>query len=101
MKTLNELQKLVTEGLKLLEKEKGLLEGVVYASCNQRIVGRIVYTTHIPSNGLEEPKSDEDTGVSVEMWFEKDGKKLLGSGQEPNELSLNAIKRAIVKARRD
>src|SRR3989344_3824005 len=101
MKSLKDLQKTVNQGLALIKQDEDLIEGVVYASSNHRTVGRICYTRHIPSNGLQEPKSDEDFGVSVEIWFEKSGKKLLGFGQEPNDLSANAIKRAFEKAKRD
>ena len=65
----------------MVSREPHLLEAVVYASANRRTVGRLVYTSHVPCNGLEEPKSDEDYGVSVEIWFEKDGQKLVGFGQ--------------------
>lgn len=81
--------------------EPGLIEAEVYASANRRTVGRMVYTSHIPCNGLEEPKSDEDLGISVEIWFEKDGQKLVGAGHEPNDLSLDAVERALAKAKRD
>jgi len=101
MQNLKDLQKITKEGLKLLKKEKGLIEGVVYASSNDRIIGRLYYTTHLPSTGLEEPKSEGDFGVSVELWFEQDGKKLVGMGHEPNDLTLEGVKRAIEKAKRD
>src|SRR5256885_2477605 len=101
MQDLKTLQKITKDGLELLKKERGLIEGVVYASSNERVVGRINYTSHLPSNGLEEPKSDMDYGVSVEIWFEENGKKLLGMGHEPNDLTLDGVKRAIAKARRD
>src|SRR3990170_4332362 len=101
MKKLSDLKRIVKKGLQLIKQERNLIEGVVYASSNHRTVGRICYTTYIPSNGLQEPKSDEDFGVSVEIWFKKGNKKLLGFGQEPNDLSLNAIKRALEKAKRD
>lgn len=98
---LNTLKKVTQEGLELLKKEKGIIEGVVYASANERTIGRIVYMTHLPCSGLEEPKSDSDYGVCVEMWFEKGGKKLLGMGHEANDLTTEGVKRAIDKARRD
>ena len=101
MVDLKNLQQITKEGLELLKKEKGLIEGVVYASANERTIGRIVYTTHLPSSGLLEPKSDSDYGVSVEMWFEKNGKKLLGMGHEANDLSIDGVARAIEKVGRD
>ena len=101
MVTTNDLKNITKKGLEVLKKEEGLIEGVVYASANERTIGRIVYTSHLPSSGLEEPKSDMDFGVSIEIWFERDGKKLVGMGQETNELSVDAIIRALEKAKRD
>jgi PmbA protein len=100
---LKNLEKVVKEGLELLKQEKGLVEGVIYASANERTIGRIVYSTHLPSSGLAEPKSDSDFGVSVEMWFDDNNKKikrrLLGMGHEANDLTTDGVKRAIAKAR--
>ena len=102
------LEQVANDGLKILKKEDGLIEGVVYASANERIIGRIVYATHLPSAGLEEPKSDMDYGVSVELWFDlpagrqgKEGRRLIGMGHEPNDLTDDGIKRAIEKAKRN
>lgn len=101
MKKLEKLKQTVNKGLKKVKSQPGLIEGLVYASSNRRSVGRIVYTTHIPCNGLEEPKSDEDFGVCVELWFKSQGKRLVGFGHEPNDLSMAAVERAIAKAKRD
>jgi len=101
MISLKILKQITKDGLELLKKEEGLIEGVVYASANERTIGRIVYMTHLPCSGLAEPKSDEDFGVSVEMWFKKGKKRLLGMGHEANDLTLEGVKRAIAKARRD
>lgn len=101
MKKISELKKAVTEGLKLVKKHSGIIEAQVYASSNRRTVGRIAFMTHIPSNGLEEPKSDEDFGIAVEVWFQKGGKKLFGVGHEASDLSLDGVKRAFEKAVRD
>lgn len=101
MKSLKDLKRIVKQGLKQVRAQPGLIEGLVYASSNRRTVGRIVYTSHIPCNGLEEPKSDEDFGISVELWFKQGQKKLVGIGQEPSDLSVSAVHRAIEKAKRD
>src|SRR3989338_4699585 len=98
---LEKLKKIVNSGLKLVKQEEGVIEALVYASANHRTVGRIVYTTHIPCNGLEEPKSEEDCGIAVEIWFKKGNKKLIGFGHEPNDISLAGVKKALVKAKRD
>lgn len=98
---LEKLRQIVKSGLKLVKQEKGVIEALVYASANHRTVGRIVYTTHLPCNGLEEPKSEEDLGITVEIWFTKGNKKLVGFGHEPNDISLDGVKRALIKAKRD
>lgn len=101
MIALSKLNKIVNSGLDLVKQENGIIEALVYASANHRTVGRIVYTTHLPCNGLEEPKSEEDLGVAVEIWFKKGNKKLVGFGHEPNDISLAGVKRALEKAKRD
>lgn len=98
---LSKLQQIVKDGLKLVKQHPNLIEGLVYASANRRSVSRLAYTTHIPSNGLEEPKSDQDLGISVEVWIDRKGKRLVGIGHEPNDLSLPAVSRALKKAVRD
>ncbi|MBI5356464.1 hypothetical protein HZB78_02525 [Candidatus Collierbacteria bacterium] len=98
---LSKLKKVTKDGLKYVKSESGIIEALVYASVNHRTVGRIVYTTHLPCNGLEEPKSEEDCGIAVEIWFKKGNKKLVGFGHEPNEISLDGVKRALAKAKRD
>lgn len=95
------LKKTVKEGILFIKKQPNVIEGLVYASANRRSIGRLVYTTHIPCNGLEELKSDEDLGICVEIWINKGGKKLVGFGHEPNECSPAAVKRAFEKAKRD
>jgi len=101
MKRHSELIQIAKQGLTIIKSEPGILEGVVYASANRRTVGRLVYTTHIPCNGFEEPKSDEDLGICVEVWFTKNGKRYVGMGHEPSDISLNAVRQALVKAKRD
>ncbi len=101
MITLTNLQTTVERGLEKVRAIPGIIEGLVYASSNNRSVSRIAYTTHLPSNGLEEPKSDEDFGVCVELWYKKNGQQLVGIGHEPNDLSQPAVLRAISKAKRD
>jgi predicted Zn-dependent protease len=101
MINMKKLSYTVNKGLKIIKRVPNLIEGVVYASSNRRSVARIVYTTHIPCNGLEELKSDEDLGVSVELWFKRGNKKYIGFGHETNDLNSKAINIAIEKALRD
>ncbi len=98
MKPLNELKAAVEQGLRWIEKRRGVREAEVYASANNLAVLRICYATNVPSNGLEEPKSLDDFGLSARVVF-KDGK--VGFGKEDSALDQRAIKNVFLKAERN
>ena len=95
MITINELKKITQDGTRFLEKKQGVKEVEVFASANVLNVLRIAYCSNIPSNGLEEPKSIEDFGLSVRVLF-SNGKT--GFGKENSSLSMEAVKKAFEKA---
>lgn len=99
MHGLAKLKSVVREGLLILGKDKSLIEGTVYASANRRVVGRLVYTHHFPCQGLQEPKSDDDFGLSVQGYFNRNGKKVVGFGHVANDVSTEAVRRALERAR--
>ncbi len=99
MMSLRKMKSTVREGLRILKRDPSLIEGTVYASANRRVVGRLVYTHHFPCQGLQEPKSDDDFGVSVQGYFRHGGKEVVGFGHIANDLSLNALKRALERAK--
>lgn len=99
MLSLAKLKRTVAEGLAILRRDKFLIEGTIYASANRRVVGRIVYTHHFPCQGLQEPKSDDDFGVAVQGYFRRGGKKVVGFGHVANDVSTDAIRRALERAR--
>lgn len=98
MRELNELKSVVEDGLKFLEKQKEVKETEVFASSNYLNVQRICYATNVPSNALEEPKSQENFGLSVRILF-NDGK--IGFGKMDSELNLAGVKAAFEKAKRN
>ena len=71
---LKEMQDIARDGIKLLEKKKGVKQAEVFVSNNYLRVMRICFSTNIPNNALEEPKSIEDFGLSVRVFF--DNKKI-------------------------
>jgi len=99
MFSLTKLKRAVVEGLTIIERDKALIEGTVYASANRRVVGRLVYTHHFPCQGLQEPKSDDDLGVSVQGYFNVRGRKMVGFGHVANDVSPAAVERALGRAR--
>src|SRR3990167_2435732 len=83
------------ELLEYAEKQKDVKEAEAYVSCNRLNVYRLAYHSKIPSNGLEEPKSDENFGLSLRILF-KDGK--YGMGTSDSNLSKEGFREAYSKA---
>ncbi len=84
--------------LAFAEKQGEVKQAEAYVSSNRLNVYRIAYHSKIPSNALEEPKSDEGFGLSLRILF-KDGK--YGMGSCDSNLSKNGFREAFEKASRD
>ena len=87
---LSELEKGVREGLAYLKAQEDVEEGEVFVAANGVLLARLNYTSHIPCNGVEEPKSVENYGVGVQAVFKADGEKLrrIGFGSETSDISI-------------
>src|SRR3972149_1099101 len=66
---LSQLEKAVREGLAYLRGQEDVVEGEVYTAANGVLLTRLNYTSHIPCNGVEEPKSVVNYGVGVQAAF--------------------------------
>src|SRR5207245_2695255 len=75
----------------------GVSEVEVFVSANGALLTRLNYTSHVPCNGVEEPKSVESYGLGLQVVF--DGRRV-GFGSEPSDLSQAGVERAFDKARR-
>lgn len=96
---LSTLRKATRDALAYASAQPDIAEVEVFASANTNLTVRINYTSHIPSNGVEEPKSMEAYGLGLRVAFKSaDGLKS-GFGSEPTDLSLNGVARALEKAR--
>ncbi len=73
----------------------------LFASADANLTVRLNYTSHIPSNGLEEPKSAESFGLGLLIVFRSgsEEERRTGFGSEPNDLSLEGARSALHKAR--
>ncbi|MFH1390788.1 MAG: TldD/PmbA family protein [Candidatus Diapherotrites archaeon] len=91
----SDIKKTAKELLEFAEKKEGVKEVEAYVSCNSLNVYRIVYHSGIPSNGLEEPKSEENFGLSLRILF-NDGK--FGFGSSDSDLSRKGFDEAFGKA---
>jgi len=95
-----DLTRTVREALARLSERPGVREVEVFAGLNRSLLTRLNYTSHIPCNGVEEPKSTEMSGLGVHAVFDgPDGKPLVGFGSEPSDLTPDGALRALDKAR--
>jgi PmbA protein len=99
MLSLTDLKSSVQRAIRLIAHTKDVREAEVYASSTGQLICRLNYTSQIPCNGVEEPKSSEHFGVSVRAVFNGAGAPRIGFGSEARDLSLKGIQRAIEKAR--
>ncbi len=96
------LNRVVREGLEYLRSQPDLAEAEVFAGSEAALLCRLNYTAHIPSNGVEEPKSTVSSGVGVLAVFRPASSgetRLIGYGSEPEDLSVEGVRRALEKAR--
>ena len=100
MPTISELRTAVERALAAVSAEPDVREVEVFAAFNRSLLARLNYTSHIPCNGVEEPKSTEMYGLGLQVAFASAGGIAIGFGSEPSDLGLDGVRRALNKARR-
>ncbi len=93
------LARAVREALAFVRAQDGVREAEVFAADNRTLLTRLNYTSHIPCNGVEEPKSAETYGIGIQVALDSPEGILLGFGSEPSDLSTAGVARALAKAR--
>jgi predicted Zn-dependent protease len=71
----------------------------VFAASNASLLARLCYTSHIPSNGVEEPKSRETHGLGVRLVLDAPGGLRVGFGSAPSDLGPDGAAGALARAR--
>ena len=101
MLSLDRLRASTAEPLEFASVQPDVEAVEVFASADANLTVRLNYTSHIPSNGVEEPKSSESFGIGLRVVFrpEADGVRRTGFGSEPDDLSAAGVRRALDKAR--
>jgi PmbA protein len=99
MRSLAELKSTVQRALRILGRARDVREAEVYASSTGQLTCRLNYTSQIPCNGVEEPKSSEHFGIGIRAVFTGTGAPRIGFGSEARDLSVRGIQRALEKAR--
>ena len=97
---LSKLRTAAREALAYVRAQPDVEEAEVFASANANLTVRLNYTSHIPSNGVEEPKSVESYGLGLRAVFRSPQGRKIGFGSEPSDLSLEGARNALEKARR-
>ena len=95
-----ELARAVTRALAIATAAPGVVEAEAFVSANRSLLARLNYTSNIPCNGVEEPKSTERVGLGLQVVFEGPDGPLVGFGAEPSDLGEAGVRRALDKARR-
>ncbi|MDA1128647.1 MAG: TldD/PmbA family protein [Chloroflexi bacterium] len=99
MLPLSDLRRAVKNALSFASSQTDVEEVEVFASAGANLTVRLNYTSHIPSNGVEEPKSTEGYGLGIRATFRTPEGIKTGFGSEPTDLSLEGAARALDKAR--
>jgi PmbA protein len=99
MPDVDRLARAAHDGLAFVRAQPRVIEAEVFVADNRSLLTRLNYTSHIPCNGVEEPKSTETYGIGLQASFESPDGVLLGFGSEFSDLSTAGVARALEKAR--
>src|SRR4030095_10083834 len=100
MRSVGELAKAAEEARALVARQPAVVEAEVFAASNSALLTRLNYTSHIPCNGVEEPKSSESYGLGIQAVFDAPDGRRIGCGSEPSDLTAAGAERALAKARK-
>ncbi len=99
MTTVAELARAARGAFELVRTEPDVREVEVFAAANTSLLTRLCYTSHIPCNGVEEPKSTDGHGLGLHVVFDHPDGPRVGFGSEASDLGLDGARRALGKAR--
>lgn len=100
MRTAAELAAAAERALAYARSQPGVLEAEVFVAANGALLTRLNYTSHIPCNGVEEPKSTDSCGIGIQAVFDAPDGRRVGFGSEPSDLTAAGAERALARARR-
>ena len=85
MRTVDELAKASEDALALVARQTDVREAEVFVSSNSAMLARLNYPSHIPCNGVEEPKSTESYCLGIQAVFDTPDGRRIGFGSEPSD----------------
>ena len=95
----SQVKQFLTDGMVHLSKKEEVKEVELFAAENGLLTSRVNYTSHLPCNGLEEPKSTQTQGIGLRVAFKENNSIKVGFGQETGSFSKDALESAFLKAR--
>jgi PmbA protein len=99
MREASELAHAARTAFEHVSAQAGVREVEVFVASNGSLLSRLNYTSHIPCNGVEEPKSTESYGIGLQVVFDDPAGARLGFGSEPSDLTARGVARALERAR--
>ncbi len=101
MLDIDALHRAAAAALASVERQPDVAEVEVFVSANGLQTARVHYTSHLPCNGVEEPKSTDNVGVGLTVVFRgaPDAPVRVGFGAESGDVGPDAVAAALDKAR--
>ena len=100
MPDLAALARAAQAAFELTRAQRDIREAEVFVASNGMLLTRLSYTSHIPCNGVEEPKSVDSYGLGIQVVLDAPDGPRVGFGSEPSDLSTAGAERALAKARK-
>src|SRR3990172_9115600 len=98
---LDTLKKITAEGLAFIKTQKDVSDAEIFVSSISHLLCRINYTSSIPCNGVEEPKSTLSYGIGVQAVFKEGNRKRIGFGSSSGDTSMEGVKNALEQGYHD
>jgi PmbA protein len=99
MVTASDLARAAQTAFDMARAEPDVYEVEVFASAHAHLLARLCYTSHIPCNGVEEPKSTAGHGLGLQVVFAHPDGPRVGFGSEASDLGVAGGRRALARAR--
>lgn len=96
-----QLKTCVRNGIDFVKKQRGVVDAEIFASWNEHITVRLNYTSDIPCNGVQEPKSTQVSGIGLLAVFKTGKETKVGFGSSSNTITPQGITEAFDKAKRN
>ena len=92
MPSLAELTRAAQAAFDVARAQPDVAEVEVFVSANASLLARLNYTSHIPCNGVEEPKSVVNYGIGVQAVFKGGESRRIGFGSEPSDITIDGVR---------